>query len=148
MNGLIEEARDSQSGKTLGVKVSGKWYTTKNWQFRDMIGQSISFTPESSSYNGKTILWINDYREGSPTADDAMRNAMSQPPTTPVGGEATTVTTNKMVVDRDGSIVAQALTKACTGPGDDADLVWNRYQTFYRKYQAWVTGDFDDDIPF
>ena len=60
--GRIEEARKSQSGKTLGVKINGKWYSTKLWEMENMVGETITITDHSmQEWNGKTIHWLNEY---------------------------------------------------------------------------------------
>jgi len=59
----VEEARQSQSGKTLGVKLDGRWYQTKQWELQHMVGETIDIVDASQSvWNGKTIHWLNEYR--------------------------------------------------------------------------------------
>ena len=127
MIGRIDEARQSKSGKTLGVKVGGQWYSTKHWELENMIGQEITFQTSSSEFNGKTMHWLNDYTvqgASNTPAAQAFDQAYQQAP--PMGAPA-----QAPVRDRDASIIAQALTKACTGPGDSVELVWKRYSEFY-----------------
>jgi len=76
--GPIQAAKDSTSGKTLSVQVNGAWFSTKNWDFRNMIGQTIEFVPDISEWQGNTITWINDYSVPALTAADAMNQALAQ----------------------------------------------------------------------
>lgn len=81
--GQIESVTDSQSGKTISVKIGGKFFSTKNWELRGMVGQTIEFVPDASEYNGKTIMWLNDYTPAGtapPTAADAFNQAHAQRP--------------------------------------------------------------------
>lgn len=147
VRGRIEEARVSQSGKTVGVKIAGRWYQSKDFSLMQEIGTTIDGKTSSSEWNGKTMLWLNDWSTAPPTADDAMAAAMSGSP-------------SPKAVDRDASIVAQALTKACTTPGDDPVKVWATYCTLYRKalegvpdtaprpHGAVKQEEFDDELPF
>lgn len=58
----IEEARRSQSGKTLGVKLNGRWFQTKHWELEHMVGETIEITDSSmSEWQGKSIYWLNEY---------------------------------------------------------------------------------------
>jgi hypothetical protein len=157
MRGKIDQVKDSTSGKTLSVLIGNQWYSSKSWEFRQMVGQTIEFEPSTSEWQGKTMHWINDYGVVQPTAADAMAAAMPQniPPTPPVEAyqehqtaaghipQQPPAAPQTALKDRDASIVAQALTKACTAPGDDPELVWSRYTTFYYKYVGW-----DCSVPF
>lgn len=68
----IEEARQSQSGKTLGVKLNGRWFQTKHWELAQMVGETIEITDESNSeWNGKTIYWLNEYVAAGTDSEDA-----------------------------------------------------------------------------
>jgi hypothetical protein len=61
--GRIEEARKSQSGKTLGVKINGKWYSTKHWEMENMVGETITITDHGvQEWQGQTIHWLNEYQ--------------------------------------------------------------------------------------
>lgn len=63
--GTIEETRMAQSRKSLAVKVGGKWYRTKLWELENMQGEQITLTDWStSSFEGKTVYWINEYMVG------------------------------------------------------------------------------------
>ena len=172
MMGNIESVNRSQSGKTLGVKVGDRWYTSKNWELEQKVGHQIVFEPSTSEFNGKTMYWINDYSEpgtAPTTADDAFNAAHAghMPPQAPQSAPAPQ-TPQPGTWDRDCSIMAQALTKAVTAPNDDVTKVWSRFMSFYRyaqkgpvdapkPQQAPVAqhatsqappSDFDDSIPF
>ena len=128
MIGIIESTNKSQSGKTLGVKIGGTYYTTKNWELADLVGKEIVFEPDASEFNGKTMYWLNEYSlNGSqPTpAAAAMDQAVAQQ--------------QPAANDKDSVIGAMALTKA---PGS-AEEVWERFQFFYHKLKGW-----DKEIPF
>jgi hypothetical protein len=119
--GIIESTNKSQSGKTLGVKIGGTYYTTKNWELADMVGKEIVFEPEASEFNGKTMYWLNEYSVSGtqPTpAAAAMDQALTQ--ATP---------------DKDALIGAMALTKACTAV--DAPAVWSNFLYFYDQLKGW-----------
>ena len=163
MQGRIEEARPSQSGKTLGVKIGGQWYSTKHWELQNMLGQDITFESSQSEFNGKMMHWLNDYTvqgaSNTPSAQ-AFDQAYQQAP--PMGAPQAPQQPQPPARDRDASIIAQALTKSCSGPGDSVELVWKRYSEFYdlalgkpRQVAppppaagASPGDDFDDSIPF
>lgn len=64
ITGNIQETKRSQSGKSLGVKLNGKWYSTKIWELEHMVGTEITVTDDSTQeWNGKTIHWINEYTQ-------------------------------------------------------------------------------------
>ena len=92
MLGKIEQVRDSKSGKTLSVLIGGQWYSTKAWEFREMVGQTIDFESSTSEFQGSVMHWLNDYSvvaQAPQTADAAMNAAMAtqpppMPPTPPV----------------------------------------------------------------
>jgi len=137
MQGTIAEVRDSQSGKTISVKVGNEWYTSKCWEFREMQGQMITFEPSLSEWNGKTMKWINEYApSGMGPADQAMNQAMQnnpQPAQAPV--QQAQPAKQESAIDRDASIVAQALTKSVSHTS--AEEAWNTYTMLYTKYKSW-----------
>ena len=172
MQGIIKATKTSKSGKSLGVCIDDKWYSSKAFELAGLQGKEITFTTSHQAFpDGGGIDWINDYSEigGAPnTADQVMAQAMAnQPPPmgqpiAPMAG--TTVQAPQMAPqapqsaptvgkDRDASIVAQALTKACTAPGDDINKVWTTYQTLYLRYLRW-NGEAegmsvnDPDVPY
>ncbi len=127
MIGIIESTNKSQSGKTLGVKIAGKFYTTKEWELADLVGKEIVFDPDVSEYNGKTMYWLNEYSvSGTQPATGPAAQVMDQA----VAAEAD---------DKDCLIGAMALTKSCPGSREE---VWETFQFFYFKLKAW------DRIPF
>ncbi len=154
MIGTIQQANKSKSGKTLSIQVDGQWYTSKNWELEQAIGKRIIFEPSVQAFpDGGSCQWLNDYTfedavttPAAQAMDAAMQNnphgaSQAMPPTPPASSyEAPRETPVK---DRDASIVAQALTKSCTAPGDDIELVWSRYTAFYQKYMGW-----DSTCPF
>lgn len=135
-----------------------------------MIGKDITFEPTSSEWQGNTMWWINEYQESGAAlgpADQAMQQAMQNNPAPaqpPTNGSAPQI-------DRDASIVAQALTKSVTHA--TAADAWSTYTMLYAKYKQWDgvyrsgqtaqpapsptvapqyptpdDADFDDSIPF
>lgn len=65
--GTIEAARPSKSGKTLGVKVGGKWYSTSEWDLQNHIGETITITDvnEAPLPDGGSITYLNAYTLGA-----------------------------------------------------------------------------------
>lgn len=168
--GRIDSANISKSGKTLSVQIGGTWYTTKHFELQNMIGQSITFQTSTSEFNGKPIHWLNDYSDGTAgntPADQVFQAAHAQnqagyanPP--PIGSppQSASQPPQGPNINREASIIAQALTKSCTAPGDGVQVVWDRYKQFYglamggpERIQAPPSADtneYDDlsDIPF
>ena len=149
----IMEARTSQSGKSLGVKCNdGIWYQTKCWELQGCIGKAVMADTSTSEFNGKTMNWINDYKEpGQAPAQQApsvtVTPQVTQPPS----------------VNRDASIVAQTLCKSITF--SDPTQAFSAYCQLYGLYEDWasrpdvneqvlqaeaqaVADEFNDDIPF
>jgi len=109
----IIECRQSQSGKTLGVKAHDDiWYTTKCWDIQGLTGQAILANTSQSEFNGRTMNWINDYKLPGPAP-------------------ATVATVN-----RDASIVAQTLCKSITFT--DPDSAFKAYTNIYGMYTTWA----------
>ena len=137
MIGIIESTNKSQSGLSLGVKIAGTYYTTKNWELADLTGKEIVFDPKPSEYKGKTMLWIDEYSVSGaqPTPADA---AMDQAVAHPLGrGNDAAVTTP--TPDKDCVIGAMALVKSCTRV--DAPAVWANFLYFYDQLKGWNPND-------
>lgn len=82
--GKIEAARPSKSGKTLGIKVGGKWYSTDMWEMQEMVGETITITEHNhvDFEGGGGMTYLNAYELGAGKQE-------YQPPTlTPMGGPA------------------------------------------------------------
>lgn len=159
--GIIQQAKPSKSGKTLSVQINGQWLTTKHFEIQNMVGQQITFkTSEQPFPDGNSITWLNDYTvagASTTSADQAFDAAYAQhkaEQSPPVPQAAP-----KPQMDTQASIVAQALTKACTDSSVAKEAVWVRYQFFYNKAKAWDGSvpqsngypdpeDPDDPIPF
>ena len=148
MQGQIQQANPSKSGKTLSVQIGGQWYTSKHFELQNMVGQEITFTSSVQEFpDGGSCTWLNDYSASgaAPTpADQAMNQAMAtQAPQRPVAAPSPRPNSR----DKDATIGALALTKAVSG---DAATVWGAFEFFYAKLLAWQQGDadFDDQIPF
>ena len=87
MRGVIEQAKHSKSGKSLGVLIQGTWYTTKHWGLEGKVGQEIVFDPKTLPMkDGGTIQTINEYtlaNEPAPTpaaAPPPTRQVQASPP--------------------------------------------------------------------
>lgn len=65
--GKIEVARPSKSGKTLGVKIKGRWYSTNLWELQEMVGETITITDENTQTipDGGSITYLNKYEVGA-----------------------------------------------------------------------------------
>ncbi|MCP5014878.1 MAG: hypothetical protein GY938_06280 [Ketobacter sp.] len=166
MQGSIQQARESKSGKTLSVQIDGQWYTTKDFELQNMVGQTITFTASVQEFpDGGSCTWLNNYQAAgqsttpaaqafdaahaqAPPMGQPMPPSMGQPthmgtpPDAPVGNLSKP---QKPQIDRDASIVAQALTKAVTCA--NAQQAWESYVYLYNKVLEWNPGDFDDSIP-
>ena len=150
MQGKIEQAQPSKSGKTLSVNIGGTWYSTKHFELQNMIGQEITFQTSQSEFNGAVMHWLNDYTVvGASTTPSAQAfdaaHAQNQPP--PMGQPAPPQAAPQASrMDREASIVAQALTKAVDCK--TAEDAWQTYVHLYNKVLEWNPGDFDDSVPF
>jgi len=161
MQGTIEAVKQWPDGG-ISVKLGQEWYKTKNIDMVGLQGRSITFNPSpwTNPSTGKVTNWINDYVESGAapgTADEAMNQAiaqqqaqqgMAQAPQTPVAQPMPPLPADpgRSPVDRDASIVAQALAKSVTHA--TAEQAWASYVFLYNKVLGWNPGDFDDEIPF
>lgn len=57
----IESVKPTKSGKSLGVKASGKEYLAKT-DSGLTVGMVIEAETETSEYQGKSYTWINKYK--------------------------------------------------------------------------------------
>lgn len=169
VSGVIEDAKVSGSGKSLGIKVNGKWYSTKEFHWQGQIGQQVSFMGNYQSFGDGGITWANDIvltnapgpNSMAPPPQPSAPSPQAQgyaPPANYSGASQTSAPASGR--DRDASIIAQALTKAITKPGDSVATVWKNYSELYflavrgEKQAAGAAAppppndDFDDDIPF
>ena len=159
MQGTIEAVKKSTSGKSLGVLIGGTWYSTKNWELEGMQGKSITFQTSVQEFSGGgQCHWLNDYTvDGASTtpADQAFDAAYAQrqppPQPTPYDQHQPRPTQAPQAphpskMDREASIVAQALTKAVTCA--NAQQAWETYVFLYNKVLEWNPGDFDDSLPY
>ena len=147
MRGKIEQAKDSQSGKTLGVKIGERWYSTKDFEMRSMVGKMIDFEPTSSEYNGKTMWWLNDYVLCDNTPNPGSAN---HPLGSPVG-----VPRNDGLsyLPMTSNLVAHAIAAGLiTQPAQIATWAGAAFAAAKNVVEGVVVTqapeDFDDDIPF
>lgn len=124
----IQEARRSQSGKSLGIRdQEGRWYNSKCWDLEMAVGMTITAMTSESEWQGKAQYWINSYTmpEGqvvqpAPNAPGAIApNAPAPmapipPIQTAVQLPQAPIPAQPTQVDRDASIVAQTLCKTVT----------------------------------
>ena len=171
MQGQIQVARKSKSGKNLSVQVGGVWYVSKCWEFENMVGQEITFEPSTQNFpDGGSITWINEYgvTAGTTPSDQAFNQAHAQyqpegmagqappmgspvPPgqvSQPVQQQAQQIVTpQRPPVDRDASITALALTKCIQGISS-TEMAFNAYKDLYNKVLEWNPGEMDDLVPY
>jgi len=130
MMGQIEAVNRSKTGKTLGVKIGDKWYTTKSWELENSVGKTIIFEPSTSEFNGQTMYWINEYQHDDTGHGPAAR-AFDEAHAQKGNGRAKS--------DKDIDITALALCKCCTLTG--AEGVWENFEWFKNKLR-------EDEIPY
>ena len=97
MRGVIEQAKHSKSGKSLGVLIQGTWYTTRHFILETKVGQEIVFDPKEiamgdgakiqtiQAYTLANELVLQDTRDKVPTPTSAPRPSPVQasPPPNP-----------------------------------------------------------------
>ena len=161
---MIDLKKMSQSGKSLGIKVGGNWYSTREFNWQGQVGANISFIARPQYFDGGgSITWANDIvlanapgpQSSAPPPQPQAPSPQAQgysPPANYTGASQTAPSSGR---DRDASIIAQALTKAITKPGDSVATVLKHYSELYALAKAGeehapVSSDneFDDDIPF
>lgn len=155
IRGRIEEARQSQSGKTMGVKINGHWYSSKAFELENMVGQTIEGQTSASEWNGKTMMWLNDYKEVPASADDAMQAAMAGPASSaPVQAPQSAPQPAQAPTDKDLTITALAILKAVDGlrTPQAAVQAFREIKQILASPQAQpappANPDYDDEIPF
>ena len=77
ITGKIEVARPSKSGKTLGVKVNAKWFSTDLWELQNMVGETITITESNTvpMSDGGSLTYLNAYTTGDVSHVPAARPA-------------------------------------------------------------------------
>lgn len=60
-SGTIQQAKMSQSGKSLSVLINEVWYSTKAFELNTMVGATIDFEYSTSEFNGNKMNWLNAY---------------------------------------------------------------------------------------
>jgi len=167
MQGFIQQARPSKSGKTLSVQINNVWYTTKSPELERMVGQAITFESSVQEFpDGGSCTWLNDYTidnaPAQPTPsgqafDIAMQQVPAQtgPPQSPQYdqqrriqasgqpppmGSSQPPQAQSQAVNKDALIGALALTKSVSG---SKEQVWEGFVYFYHKME-----NFDPTVPF
>lgn len=163
LQGTIQQAQHSKSGKTLSVLVNDQWYSTKHFELQNMIGQEITAQTSESEFNGKVMHWLNDYSPTNATttpAGQVFDQAHAQAP--PMGspappsylpadgrGDPGTPQPSPQTasVDKNASITALALTK-CIQNIQTTEAAFQAYKNLYYMAIEWNPGDRDDSMPY
>lgn len=157
MQGIIQQAQPSKSGKTLSVQIGGQWYSTKHFELQNMVGQSITFQTSQSEFNGTVMHWLNDYTSDAVSttpAGQAFDQAMAQQQ--PMGAPVQAPPVQPQ--DKDLHITSLALVKCIQGIQSPQQAV----EAFWETRRLLAAGEpapqraapppppdgFDDDIPF
>jgi hypothetical protein len=134
--GVVETVKDSQSGRSLWVTVSGQRFLCKENGIRNFIGKEIIFEPSSSEHQGKTYHWINNFQpsdtsEFSPpvnrgTPETRPKPAIEPMALLPITSNLTAHAIQAGLIKTPGEIhawaaAAFAAAKAIMKPGDDFD---------------------------
>ena len=138
MIGQIQATNKSKSGKTIGVQVNDRWYTSKNWELAGNVGRTISFEPSDQTFpDGSKCTWLNDYKfDGDGQAGPAMPQEYL-----PADGGGDPGTTPAKP-NKDALIGALALAKSVPG---QKEQVWEAFVFFYHKLDKW---NHTEGIPF
>lgn len=153
INGVIEETKAATSGKTLGLKVQGKWYSTKEFQWASQQGKEIVFESNSSTIPGtnNTIWWANNIALAGVSQTSAPQSEpppayqppsyQSDKPTDPEISELA-----RALLPITSNVVAHAIAAGkIEQPGDLSKWV----SAVFNATKAVISGkEFDDDIPF
>lgn len=149
MRGKIEAVKESQSGKSLSVKIGERYFTTKNWDMREHVNKMIEFDPSTTEWNGKTIYWINDYA--------LVNNTPVETPKTSAGVAGVPRMDSTTFLPFTSNVVANAIQAgAITSPDDIPAWAHKAFVTIKSLAEGTFGGgsakssedDFDDDIPF
>lgn len=161
--GTIEKAEQSRSGKSVRIHLNGRWYSTKNQEMQNMVGQTISFVPDISDYQGKTYHWIGQYQQaGMQQGQQAGMQApvshpnpgypsSAQPPASdPVAGGVMSAEQRVSLLPITSNVLANAI---AGGFIDEPSKLKAWAQAAFASaaelvYDVKVSSDFDDDIPF
>ena len=144
--GIVESIKDSKSGKSYHVIVSGSRYLCKEGSIRDFLNREIIFEPSTSEYEGKTYHWINDF----------MPSDTSHPYSTPAVGAPAPQARPEPTLDpmafmpMTSNLVAHAIAAGLVKDRGELAL-WARSAYLAAKGAVRPTEnseDFDDDIPF
>ena len=138
VTGTVSQCEDARSGKSIRLNINGQWYSTKNFDMRDLVGQVITFTPSASEYNGKTYFWINDYSAG--TQGTTTTTPSGQPVPQGQGAKDPLV-----YLPMTSNLVAHAIQ---AGRIDSPDQLREWASAAFNAARNLIEADFDDDIPF
>ncbi len=147
VKGKIEETQIAKSRKTLGVKVNGKWYRTKEFTLEHEVGTVIDFDVSTSSLqDGTTLYWINNYQliyddtpqetapPPPPVAETTRREQARKPDI-----EAAAYTENAMLLRFIGQCFAGTNYSAVDEP-----MIRNRARMLYRMGKDILSGKIEE----
>lgn len=138
ITGTIQSAEEGRSGKSLRVSINGQWFSSKNWELKNMVGQVITFTPSSSEFQGKTYLWVNEFNVG--TQGVQTTNSKGEP-------KAPTNTNDMAYLPMTSNLVAHAIQ---AGKIETPDQIQAWAKAAFHAAKSLIEGgdEFDDEIPF
>ena len=138
ITGAIQSAEEGRSGNSLRVNINGQWFSSKNWDLKDMVGQVITFTPSSSEFRGKTYYWVNEFTQGTTGTARVDKSGNAQAP----------VSANDMAyLPMTSNLVAHAI---AAGKIETPDQIQAWAKAAFHAAKSLIEGgdEFDDDIPF
>jgi hypothetical protein len=161
MQGRIEQAQMSKSGKTLRIKVGDNWYSTNNFALESAVGRTVQFEVGTSEYMGNTIYWANDAElvidHGAPAPSNPAAAANIPAPRpqpqsqTPSGSDLTARDFMPFTSNQVAHAIAAGL---ITKPEDIATWTKAAFHAIKNTVDPKagpvpdVAPEFDDDIPF
>ena len=154
MQGTIEQAQPSKSGKTLRIKVGDTWYSTDNWALQQAMGRQVQFDVGTSDFRGNTIYFANnaelvtDVAAPEHPAPQAGRPAVA--PSAPAANELTARDFMPFTSNQVAHAIQAGLIKEPTDIMRWAQYAFEAIKAVTSPVQSTAspTPEFDDDIPF
>ena len=148
MQGTIEAAKKSKSGKTLGLKIDGTWYITKEWELEGCVNQMISFIPAIDTYMEKEQRWINEYELIGGAAPEGGVPGVAAPPAPSPTAASTRREHNRGRPDANDTAVENQLLLRFVGHGlsarvDQSESVEGLAKVLYKIGKDILSGRFD-----
>lgn len=149
--GQITEAKMSKSGKTLGLKVNGQWYSTKDFHWQAQVGQNVQFESAYQPIGDGGITWANNiaFHQGGPSGP-----ATPTRPSAPVAKKQAerTLADITYLLPITSNTVAHAIQAGLIEKPNDvkawARAAFESAKALCEGQQDVPADDFDDDIPF